>query len=136
MATSAVAERISPSAKPCTWPPVTRLPQTEKLPHRPPMAQRLRPRKEAHNERHHPKTHPSKNRSPRISESRRCYRGRPNAGILSAGIEQAQSPERRGRRQIERLRACCPRRYGHSVSSQVGNGPGRGDVAVATAGRG
>src|SRR5690349_10231820 len=107
MATSAVAERISPSAKPSTWLPVIRLPQTEKLPHRPRITPRLRTRKEAPNERHHPKTHRSQNRSPRVSESRRCYRGRADAGILPARIEQTQSPERRERRQVERVRARC-----------------------------
>src|SRR5713226_3599918 len=100
MATYAVAERISPSAKPYTWLPVIRLLQTEKLPHKPRIAQHRRPRKEAHNERDHSKAHRSKNRSPRVSESRRCYRGRADAGILSARIEQAPSPERRRRRQV------------------------------------
>src|ERR1700730_5161361 len=110
MAMFAVAERISPSAEPCTWLPVIRLPQMEKLPHRPRMALRLGPRKEAPNERHDSKTHPSKNRPPRVSESWRCYRWRADAGILFARIEQAPSPERRKRCQTERLRSTGLRR--------------------------
>src|ERR1700730_1008851 len=100
------------------------------------MALRLGPRKEAPNERHDSKTHPSKNRPPRVSESWRRDRWRADAGILFARIEEAPSPERRRRCQTERLRARGLRRYGHTVSAQVGNGQGRGDIAVPTAGRG